>query len=103
MGFLYIFVYQQTKITPMKTINIQIWNSAAAKVWDDCPVTTHFVNDNSVSEVAQAVSTATGCPVRMSFYKPGIPAGNLQGSYFYPAFSNIPVSDTYTVIDDGKK
>ncbi len=66
----------------MKKINIQVW-VRGANVWDECPIVT-TVDSNEPSVLAQAISDATGMPVRMTFYSDGIEVGKLNGSYFYP-------------------
>lgn len=63
-------------------IYVQVWHSGA-KYWDDCKPT--LLEVSNAGETAQAIAKSTGQPVRMTYFKPSVPVGNLNGSYFHPS------------------
>lgn len=68
----------------METIYIQIMTAGQAR-WDDVPATQHEVEH--APSTCQAISDATGCPVRMTRPFGGISikeVGRLNGAYFRP-------------------
>lgn len=70
----------------METIKIYIQISTPTmRVWDDVSPVMLEIEPSTVRDVVNNIVGFTGTCVRMTYYKPGMPVGNLNGDYTYPS------------------
>lgn len=82
-----------------RLITIQIATEEMLR-WDDVKPTLHEVDNPG--EVAQAIATATGMPVRMTYYNDATSLNVCRnnGHYFYPELKQT--FKTFTIINQSK-